>query len=128
MARGRLMLLSLFFILTYIIVVARVVDLTIIQGEMKKNEETVSYLEAEPVQEKKIRRADILDRNGVILARSLKTASLYADPKLIQDPKIIAKDLVKNIPRIVLWRCFLKTQLQQTLRLDQTQHDAGRSI
>jgi cell division protein FtsI (penicillin-binding protein 3) len=101
MARGRLMLLSLFFILTYIIVAARIVDLTIIQGEMKKgDEETVSYLEEAPLPEEKINRADILDRNGVILARSLKTSSLYADPKYIDDPKQVAKDLVGVFPEL----------------------------
>ncbi|PZO87097.1 MAG: penicillin-binding protein 2 [Micavibrio aeruginosavorus] len=98
MARGRLVFLSLFFILCYIVVAARVFDLTIIQGEMKKNEETVSYLEAEPQAQKKHQRADILDRNGVILARSLKTASLYADPLVITDPKTVAKDLSKVFP------------------------------
>lgn len=100
MARGRLMFLSLFFILFYIVVAARVVDLTIIQGELKKNEETVSYLEAEPASVKKRQRGDILDRNGVILARSLKTASLYADPAVISDPNAVAKDLVKVFPDI----------------------------
>lgn len=98
MARGRLVFLSLFFILCYIVVAARVFDLTIIQGEMKKNEETVSYLEAEPRTQKKHQRADILDRNGVILARSLKTASLYADPVMISDPKGVAKDLSRIFP------------------------------
>lgn len=97
-ARGRLMVLSLFFILTYIIVAARVFDLTIIQGEMKKDKDALSYLEAEPVEEKVVQRADILDRNGVILARSLKTSSLYADPLLISDAKTVAKDLVKIFP------------------------------
>ncbi len=110
MARGRLMLLSLFFILTYIIVAARVVDLTIIQGEMEKDEKTVSYLEAEPVTQQKISRGDIVDRNGVILARSLKTASLYADPALISDPKIVAKDLVKIFPELVYGDVLQKLQ------------------
>jgi cell division protein FtsI (penicillin-binding protein 3) len=101
MARGRLMLLSLFFILTYLIVAARVFDLTIIQGEMKKDEETVSYLEAEPVAPKSVHRADILDRNGVILARSLKTSSLYADPLVIgKNADQVAKDLVKVFPEM----------------------------
>ncbi|MFA5593514.1 MAG: penicillin-binding protein 2 [Micavibrio sp.] len=98
MARGRLMLLSLFFILAYIIVAARIVDLSLIQGELKKDEKTVSYLEAEPVRKNEIRRADILDRNGVILARSLKTASLYADPALITEPKKVAEDIVRIFP------------------------------
>lgn len=99
-ARGRLMVLSLFFILTYIIVVARVFDLTIIQGEMKKDKDSVSFLEAAPVEEKTVHRADILDRNGVILARSLKTASLYADPVMISNPQTVAKDLVKVFPEL----------------------------
>lgn len=98
MARGRLVVLSLFFILFYIIIAARVVDLTVIQGEMEKNEDTVSYLEKEPAPQKSIHRADILDRNGVILASSLKTASLYADPAIIADPQIVARDLVKVFP------------------------------
>lgn len=101
MARGRLMLLSLFFILTYLIVAARVFDLTIIQGEMQKDEKTVSYLEAEPVKPKAVHRADILDRNGVILARSLKTSSLYADPLVIgKNADQVAKDLVKVFPEM----------------------------
>lgn len=97
LARGRLVLLSGIFVLCYIVVVARVVDLSLIRGELKK-EDTVSYLEAEPAIEKSVRRADILDRNGIILARSLKTASLYADPVDIQDAPAIAKDLVKIFP------------------------------
>ena len=110
MALSCLMLLSLFFILTYIVVVARVVDLTIIQGEMKKGEETVSMLEAEPVQKKIAHRADILDRNGIILARSLKTASLYADPDLIPDKHIVAKDLVKILPELTYGETLKKLQ------------------
>lgn len=111
MARGRLMLLSLFFILTYLIVAARVFDLTIIQGEMKKDEETVSYLEAEPVQPKTVHRADILDRNGIILARSLKTASLYADPHVIgKNAEQVAKDLSKIFPEMTYGELLKKLQ------------------
>ena len=110
MARSRLILLSLFFILTYIVVAARIVDLTIIQGELKKGEETVSYLEAEEPVRKITRRADILDRNGIILARSLKTASLHADPALIPDPKIVAADLVKIFPELTYGETLKKLQ------------------
>lgn len=113
MARGRVVLLSLFFILAYIFVAVRVVDLTIIKGELKKSEETVSYLEAEPAPERVIRRADILDRNGVILARSLKTASLYADPKVIADPQVVAKDLVKVFPDMTYGDLLQKLQSEK---------------
>ncbi len=110
MARGRLVLLSLFFILAYIFVAVRVVDLTIIKGELKKGEETVSYLEAEPAPQKLERRGDILDRNGVILARSLKTASLYADPKYIDDPKTVAKELADIFPEMTYGDLLQKLQ------------------
>lgn len=97
LARGRIVLLSAVFVLCYIIVAARLVDLCLIQGEMKK-EDAVSMIEQEAPREVSVQRADILDRNGVILARSLKTASLYADPRDIHDPAAVAKDLVKVFP------------------------------
>lgn len=100
MARGRLVMLSLFFIVVYIVVGARVIDLTLIQGVLKKNEQTSFYAPQGKEENKVASRSDILDRNGVILARSLKTASLYADPKHVLDPKALAKDLVKIFPDI----------------------------
>lgn len=110
MARGRLMLLVIVFIMFYVLVAAKIVDLTIIQGELKKGEDSVSYLEAEPVQGRPVHRADILDRNGVILARSLKTASLYADPLLIHDAKTVARDLVRVFPDLSYGEILQKLQ------------------
>jgi cell division protein FtsI (penicillin-binding protein 3) len=43
-------------------------------------------------------RADILDRNGVLLATSLATGSLYANPKLVLDPAVAAARLVRVLP------------------------------
>ena len=43
-------------------------------------------------------RADILDRNGVILATNLVTASLYADTRNIPDPQVSARRLVSALP------------------------------
>lgn len=40
-------------------------------------------------------RADIVDRNGVLLASSLTTESLFADPKLVIDPKEAARRLTE---------------------------------
>ncbi|HEY0834796.1 MAG TPA: penicillin-binding protein 2 [Azospirillum sp.] len=45
-------------------------------------------------------RADIVDRNGNLLATSLATASLYADPKLVIDPKEAARKLVSALPEL----------------------------
>ena len=110
MARGRIMLLSLFFIIAYITVAARVFDLSIIQGEMKNDADQVSYLEEKPIEKNKSSRADILDRNGVILARSLKTASLYADPKDVADAKLLSKEIVKIFPDLSYGEVLKKLQ------------------
>lgn len=43
-------------------------------------------------------RADIVDRNGVLLATSLQTASLFADPKLILDANEAVELLTTVLP------------------------------
>ncbi|WP_042693547.1 penicillin-binding protein 2 [Azospirillum sp. B506] len=43
-------------------------------------------------------RADIIDRNGNLLATSLVTQSLYADPKLVSRPEEAAQKLVSALP------------------------------
>ncbi len=98
MARGRIAILGLFFIIAYITVAARVVDLSIIQGDLKKEDEQTSYLEKKDDVKIEKTRADIVDRNGIILARSLKTASLFADPYHVVDAPSLAKDIVKIFP------------------------------
>jgi cell division protein FtsI (penicillin-binding protein 3) len=45
-------------------------------------------------------RAEITDRNGVILATTLHTASLYADPKVIRHPVETAEELKRILPDI----------------------------
>ncbi|MBL3574096.1 penicillin-binding protein 2 [Rhodovulum sulfidophilum] len=43
-------------------------------------------------------RADIVDRNGNILATNLATHSLYAQPPLMIDPKAVARELARIFP------------------------------
>ncbi len=43
-------------------------------------------------------RADIVDRNGVVLATSLPTASLYANPRQVRDPARAAARLAGALP------------------------------
>lgn len=90
-ARGRIVLVSAIFVFAYITVAARAFDVSIIQGEV--NRDKLSAGASDVPKTSSARRGDIVDRNGVILARSLSTASLYADPKLIADPAQVAKDL-----------------------------------
>lgn len=46
------------------------------------------------------KRANIVDRNGVIVATDLKTKSLYISSVLVKNPKMIANDLVKLFPEL----------------------------
>lgn len=52
----------------------------------------VSDLEPAP------RRADIVDRNGDLLATSVTAYSVFADPRAIGDPVLIAEELAKVLP------------------------------
>ncbi|WP_337996131.1 penicillin-binding protein 2 [Oleispirillum naphthae] len=45
-------------------------------------------------------RADITDRNGVLLATNLPTVNLYADARLVRDPDRMADDLARVLPDI----------------------------
>ena len=95
-ARGRVVLVSACFALAYILVVARVFDLSVIQGRLYNTGEPTEIVEM--TAQEQAYRGDILDRNGVILATSLETASLYADPKLIIEPTETAKALARIFP------------------------------
>lgn len=100
-ARGRLVFIGIVFSLAYILVAGRVIDLTLIQGELPRLARLANPDQGIAPQTGKtaaILRGDIVDRNGVLLARSLTTASLYADPALITDPEKVAHDLVKVLP------------------------------
>lgn len=46
------------------------------------------------------RRADIVDRNGDLLATSVTVYSVFADPRAIGDGRIIAQELAKALPDI----------------------------
>jgi cell division protein FtsI (penicillin-binding protein 3) len=98
-ARGRMVIVGSLFVLAYSLVGARVFDLSVIQGV--RGDETVLADDmslrdsAAPAI-----RSDITDRNGVLLATSLATPSLYADPALITNPEQVAKDVVSALPQL----------------------------
>jgi cell division protein FtsI (penicillin-binding protein 3) len=86
----RLSILSSFFLLGYCIIIFQLLK--------------INFLSEDNVQHKLFRqnilRADIVDRNGHILATNLPTASLYANPRKVTDPKFTAESLKNHIPNI----------------------------
>lgn len=92
LARGRITLMSGCFLLVYLILALRALDLSVLQSQ-SYDPEKPSNIAAAPVL-----RADIIDRNGVLLATTLKAPSLFADTNLISDPEGAAKSLTQIFP------------------------------
>lgn len=127
LARGRLVLISGFFVLIFIFFAIRAFDLTIIQHRAEAPLDSYTQLQ-EPRAENVIPRADVTDRNGVLLATTLKTASLYADPHLISDPETTAKGLSEIFPQLSYGATLQKLQsnkrfiwLERNIRPDEQQ-------
>jgi cell division protein FtsI (penicillin-binding protein 3) len=92
-ARHRLVIGGVLFALAFGVVGLRLVDLTL----MKDGQEPrLAHLAKSGALE--MERADIVDRNGVLLATSLATASLYANPKLVLDADDAAAKLARLLP------------------------------
>lgn len=99
-AWGRVFIMKTIFLGLYCVIGLRLFDLMLLQ--------TVSFSDLSPTielskplevsAEDKRYKGDIVDRNGVLLATSLKTASLYADPKNIISPAETAKALSTVFP------------------------------
>lgn len=111
-ARSRLILIGMFFVVVYVLVAARAADLSLIQGVLNNANEENIYDKSAGGEDLKV-RADIVDRNGVILARSLKTSSLFADAILVRDPVAVTKDLQKIFPDLSYGATLQKLQSQK---------------
>lgn len=96
-SRKRLVLVGLGFVICFGAVSVRLVEVAVIRG-MRSGEEAAlaTYRANKP----KYPRADIVDRNGVMLATTLRTASLYAKPDQIRHPIEVAEELAAILPGI----------------------------
>ena len=93
LGRTRLLITSALFAAAFAVVAIRLVDVTLL-GERK-----ASHLaEGSGTVLHQVSRADIIDRNGILLATSLKTASLFANPRVIPDAGKAAARLVNILP------------------------------
>jgi cell division protein FtsI (penicillin-binding protein 3) len=97
LARGRLVLMGAVFIFAYMFLAARAVDLMVIQGKPAVLADN-GVVQEETAGTSGVIRADITDRNGELLATTIKTASLYADPHLISDSQKAAERLAQIFP------------------------------
>ncbi len=92
-ARHRIVVAGALFALAFGVIGIRLFDVTILKEAQEPRPQRVA--ETGRVE---MDRADIVDRNGVLLATSLATASLYANPKQIFDPQETAGKLARTLP------------------------------
>ena len=93
--RTRLLAAGLVFALAFMVIGGRLIDLTLLsQG----SEPQIAGGPTAPQRE--TGRADIVDRNGVLLATTLPTASLWANPHQVLDPAEAATRLTAALPEL----------------------------
>ena len=91
--RIRMLILASLFTLAFLIVLGRLFQQTILRRTLVFSPSFVLDSPYIPVS-----RADITDRNGVVLATSLPTVDLYVDASQITNPEQMTKDILRVFP------------------------------
>ncbi|HEY4163260.1 MAG TPA: penicillin-binding protein 2 [Dongiaceae bacterium] len=91
MSHNRVMLGAGLFAVAFLVITVRLAMVTLLPED---GDAPIARTAAAPVAD----RADIIDRNGVVLATSLTTASLFANPHQIRDPDNTAELLNMVLP------------------------------
>ena len=94
-ARARLMFGVLFFFIAFAVMGVRTVELGLSAPALKQT--VARHIDVPAVE---VARADIVDRNGEALAINLQTSSLYANPKMIKNPELVAQKLAEVLPSV----------------------------
>ena len=91
--RTRLLVTGLVFALAFLFVGLRLAEVSLLAGPLQAQQAKAAALPP-PV------RADIRDRNGVLLASTLPSATLIANPRHVRDPEDVARRLAKVLPEM----------------------------
>lgn len=92
MARQRVFVAGSLVAVAYLLICGRLVDIMVLRSK------STTHVISEQIAT--LPRADIVDRNGEILATHLVTASVYANPKVILNAREAAEKLAKVLPEV----------------------------
>ena len=92
-SRSRLILAGSFFMAIFATISYRLVDVAVVNGVEEPTRGRTAQTE-----ELRLGRADITDRNGVLLATNLPTVNLFADGRDVRDPEESARALARVLP------------------------------
>ena len=104
MAKTRLLVVSCIFLLAFLVIAGRLVEVSLLRGRGEVNLAQAKALRGTSF------RGDILDRNGELLATSLNTVSLYANARVVLDAKEVAKKLTQVLPELHYKEIFQRLQ------------------
>ena len=90
-SHSRVLLGAGLFAVVFLVIAVRLVAITLLP-------DSGDVASVAPTKIKTADRADIVDRNGVVLATSLATSSLYANPHQVIDPQEAAQRIVEVLP------------------------------
>ena len=97
--RHRMAVTGLLFAVCFAVLAGRLVAVTLLAGgeepRFARPDRTLTGLAHGPAL---VNRAAVTDRSGVLLATNLRTASLYANPRDVPDPRGAAARLVRVLP------------------------------
>ena len=96
--RNRLMVALLLFGLCFTVLAARLMQLTLLPAADPPQARGLPL--SPPPERVVLDRQPIVDRNGVLLATNLRTASLFAEPKKVLNPAEAAARLVQELPEL----------------------------
>jgi cell division protein FtsI (penicillin-binding protein 3) len=102
-SRTRLVLVAALFVLLFAVVAGRAIQVMLFGVDVPSLGITQFRIPTPPLPN----RADIVDRNGVLLATSLESPSLYADPQQVLDAASTVRKLLTVLPgldRAALYR------------------------
>jgi len=94
LAKSRLWLVAAVFMVGYFAVALRLIDLTLLQSHHVDD----PNLPHDIVPLGHPLRGNIVDRNGDLMATSLKMASVYADATMVENPAAVAQALARILP------------------------------
>lgn len=94
MCRNRILCIAGIFILAYFIIILRIFNVCLVEG-IQLNRDSFSYYKPNKNTSSPVHRANIVDRNGVVIATNLPTVNLFANPKKVSNPVVIATKLAE---------------------------------
>ena len=97
--RNRMAVTGLLFAVCFAVLASRLVTVTLFAGDETRRFAQRTGVALTPARRTvSVGRMTITDRNGELLAINLRTASLYANPQDVTDPRRAAARLVRVLP------------------------------